>query len=246
MSKTLKEIPVSVPKGAENIRTSVVEGQVKKIGDITTKAENYEEYFSVVEASKLSLDDVFLKHEPKTENQKIFKQKVINAIKSGLSDFKAQCLDPSVDEDCNIYYKLGSEPGIGYSVKWWSENALKLIPGKSRNGTTVERIAFLAVLIKKGLATWEQICDDSEEFGKYMNFGYSKYYCDEILSRPVGEFYDVGKTCKITENKETGGFSLVGGVFDGSGYRYPLADVGGVRNPNNNYNFSVGWIVLDI
>lgn len=248
MSKTLQEILVSVPKGAENIRTSVVDGQVKIMYTITTKAEaeNYEQYFSVVEASKLSLDDDFLKHEPQTEEQETFKQNVMDAIKSGLLDFKAQSIDPSVDEEGKIYYKPGSKPGIGYSSKWWSENAPKLIVGKSRQGTTVERIAFLAILIKKGLATWEQICDRSEEIGHYLDSKDAKYDFEQTGSRPVGEFYDLGNTCKITENKEAGGFSLVGGFYNCNGDDYPLAVVKDVCNPFDNYCISVGWLVLDM
>lgn len=248
MSKALQEILVSVPKEAKNIRASVIDGQVKIMYTITTKAEaeNYEQYFSVVEASKLSLDDDFLKHEPQTEKQEKFKQRVIDAIKSGLSDFKAQCLDPSVDEEGNIYYKPGSKPGVGYSSKWWNKNALKLIPGKSRQGTTAEIIAFFAILIKKGLATWEQICDHSEEIGHYWDSKDPKHDFEETGSRLVGEFYDLGNTCKITKNKKAGGFSLVGGCYLGLGSNYPLTDVLDVDNPNYNFNVGVGWLVLDM
>jgi|GEM_PF-4153616 len=43
-------------------------------------AEKYEQYFSVVEASKLSLEDNFLKHKPQTKAQNKFKQRVVDAI----------------------------------------------------------------------------------------------------------------------------------------------------------------------
>ena len=246
MSKKSKEILVSVPKGAKNIRTSVVDGQIKIKYTITTKAENYEQYFSVVEASELSLDDDFLKHEPQTEEQEIFKQRVKDAIKSGLSDFMAPNLDPSVDKEGNIYYKPGSKPGVDRSSIWWYDNAPKFIPDKSRLGTTAERIAFLAVLIKKDLATWEQICDHSEEIGHYWDSKDAKHDLEKTGSRPVGEFYDLGNTYKITEKKKAGGFSLVGGNCNYDGFYYPVANVRDSDFPNYYYYYSVGWLVLDM
>lgn len=235
--KKVQTLSVSLPEGVENIRTSEDNTEVET-------RENYEQYFSLVEASKLSLNDEFLKNTPQTKKQEEFKQMVVEAIKSGLSDFKAQTIDPSVDENGKIYYKPGSKPGIGYSPNWWHKNAIKVVPGKSRQGTTVERIVFLAVLIKSGLATLEQICDHSEEIGHYRDSEDAKYDFEETGSRPVGEFYDLGNTCKITENKEDGGFSFVGGDYYNFGSNYPLANVGDVGNPCNNYYYGVGWLVF--
>ena len=41
------------------------------------------------------------------------------------------------------------KPAVGRTVKWWKKKAKEFMPEKeSRIGTTNERIAFLALLIK--------------------------------------------------------------------------------------------------
>ena len=178
------------------------------------------------------------------------------AIKSGLTDFRAQRMDPSFNENGNISYQAGRKPAVGKSPTWWKENAEKFIPEKrSRMGTTKERIAFLGLLIKylvekEGCTVsyaWKAVCDQSKGLGHYWDSDDAKHDFETTGSRKIGEWYDLANTFKITmDEKKASGFSLVGGYCNYNGNFYPLADVSGVYNPNGDYDYSVGWLVLDV
>ncbi len=123
MKMTLKQKHI-LPKEAENIRVKIVDKKVEIEFDVEEKQneeikgtqEYIEKYFPIVKASTLSLEDDFLKHKPETNNQKKFKQRIIAAIKSGLSDFRAQRMDACFDEEGNICFKAGMKPAVGKSA----------------------------------------------------------------------------------------------------------------------------------
>lgn len=217
--------------------------------------EYIEKYFPIAKASTLHLADEFLKHDPATEAQTRFKKALIWAIKSGLSDFRAQRMDACFDEEGNICFKAGMKPAVGKSPNWWKETAKKFMPEKgSRLGTTKERIAFLGLLIKylieeKGYAVsdaWKAVCDQSKDLGHYWDSENAKHDFEPTGSRQVGEWYDLANTCKITEDDEAGGFSLVGGIYNNFGDFYPLAVVYRINDPYDDYNVSSGWLVLSV
>ena len=223
--------------------------------EIKGTQEYIEKYFPIAKASTLSLEDEFLKHEPETNQQTRFKNALISAIESGLSDFRAQRMDACFDEEGNIYFKAGMKPAVGKSPNWWKENAKKFMPEKgSRLGTTKERIAFLGLLIRylieeKGYTVsnaWKAVCDQSKDLGHYWDSENAKHDFEDTGSRRVGEWYDLANTCKITVDDEAGGFSLVGGNYDNNGDDYPLADVFSINHPNNVFGSSVGWLVLSV
>ena len=248
MCKTVtQKIVVSVPDGATNVQANVVGCNVEIFYKISTVAKpnetNVEELFHLVEASKLSINDDFLKREPKTKTEAQFMKRIIAAINFGVKDFSAQAMDPSVDENGRIYFRKGSKPGVGKSAKWWLENAPKY-RANCRPGTPFERDAFLATLIKRGLATWEQVCNHSEEIGHYWDSKDAKHDFELTGSRPVGEFYDLGNAYKITYDEKACVFWHGGGCYGNHGYGSPLSDVCDGCNPFGVLVFSVGWLVL--
>lgn len=223
--------------------------------EIKGTQEYIEKYFPIAKASTLSLEDEFLKHEPETNQQTRFKNALISAIKSGLSDFRAQRMDACFDEEGNICFKAGMKPAVGKSPNWWKETAKKFMPEKgSRLGTTKERIAFLGLLIRylieeKGYTVsnaWKAVCDQSKDLGHYWDSENAKHDFEDTGSRQVGEWYDLANTYKITVDDEAGGFSLIGGFFGDNGGYCPLAGVFGVDFPGSGYNNSVGWLVLSV
>ena len=223
--------------------------------EIKGTQEYIEKYFPIVKASTLSLEDEFLKHEPETNQQTRFKNALISAIKSGLSDFRAQRMDACFDEEGNICFKAGMKPAVGKSPNWWKETAKKFMPEKgSRLGTTKERIAFLGLLIKylieeKGYTVsnaWKAVCDQSKDLGHYWDSENAKHDFEDTGSRQVGEWYDLANTCKITIDDEAGGFPFVGGFCSYNGCLYPLANVNSICNPDCEYGISVGWLVLSV
>ncbi len=267
MKKTITQKTL-YPDEVENLRTRVIgkevevsyeievnEPQNQETGpeEIKGTKEWLDKYFPVVQASELSLDDEILKHEPETERQKDFKERMIKAIKSGLQDFRAPIMDPSLDEDGNICYEAGMMPAVGRSAAWWYGNAQKFLPEKeSRLGLTKERIAFLALFMKELIEecgytitdAWKAVCDQSKDLGHYRDSKNPKYEFEPTGSRKVGRWNDLGNTYKITEN-EAARFSSFGGYFFNDGNGRPLAAVSW-NYPYSNHSFGLGWTVLSV
>lgn len=261
MSKAMEQRTVIEVEG-KITRVSINGGKIEifsipkgvNLEEIKGTQEYIEKYFPIAKASTLSLENKFLKHEPETEEQRKFKNALISAIKSGLSGFRAQRMDACFDEEGNICFKAGMKPAVGkLSANDWKRVAKEFLPEKgSRLGTTKERIAFLGLLIKylieeKGYEVkdaWKAVCDQSKDLGHYWDSENAKHDFEDTGSRQIGEWCDLANTCKITEDDEAGGFSLVGGNYNNNGNNYPLADVNSINNPNNVYNNSVGWFVL--
>ena len=227
--------------------------------EIKGTQEYIEKYFPIVPASTFSIEDEAFKHEPKTDRQKQFKDMLFTAIKSGLSDFRAQRMDPSLDEEGNICFCVGKSPAIRRSIKWWDENAKKFMPEKeSRIGSVEQRIAFLGALIKHFVEekvytveeAWKAVCDQSKYLGYYADSPdspniYQSF--DRTGSRKVGKWYDLGNTYKICFDDQEGGFVYVGGHYESYGNESPLADIGGVEKDKNcQHKRATGWIVLSV
>ena len=218
-----------------------------------TTRHHQEGIFKLVPASKLSLNDDFLKYSPKTPAEKAFMEAVKKVIKAGVQDFYRPTLDPSFDGDGRICYQAGMKPAVGKSYNWWYEHSKKYCSErKSRLGTKSEYIAFLAVFIKEMVASgkslewaWNAVCNDSKELGHYWNSNDAKHALEATGNREVCGWRDIANTYKIlAEDKEAGGFWLAGGNFSNSSNFNPLADLyrGDCRYLVNNY--STGWLVL--
>ena len=210
--------------------------------------------FALVEASKLSINDEFMKHEPKSNNQWEFKKLLTKAINSGLSDFWHSKLDPSFNEERNgLVFEAGKMPAVGKSYNWWEEKARQYLPEReSRLGTKTEYVAFLGVLIKKLVASgwamskaWEAVCDDSRELGHYWNSENAKYDFEVTGSRKICGFYDLANMYKfLAWDKETGGFWLAGGFYGSSSNFNPLVGLNRYDDLADGNCISVGWLVL--
>ena len=205
----------------------------------------------LVEASKLSLKDAFMRHKPKTEAEKKFKATLTEAIKAGIEDFYRPAMDPSFadKEKTKIHYMAGEKPAVGKSYNWW-EGTVK--DSKWCFGTKAQYVAFLGVLIKmlisKGWTVgeaWDAVCNDSKELGHYLNSDNAKHQFEDTGSREICGFFDLANTYKIlAEDKEAGGFWLAGGGYNYDGHDDPLADLGLCNFCNLNHDDGVAWLVL--
>ncbi|MBQ2938339.1 MAG: hypothetical protein IJE05_05650 [Clostridia bacterium] len=222
--------------------------------DVKDRDEYIEKYFPVARVSTLSLEDDFLKHEPESNAQRKFKRMFIEAIKSGLSDFRVQRMDPSLDGKGSLCYKTGMEPVVGKSANWWKKKAKEFMPEKeSRLGTTKEKNAFLGLLIRYlieelGYTTsdaWKAVCDQSKNLDHYRDSKDAKHNFVFTGSEKIGDWYDLFNTYKITIDDETHGFSLVGIFCNGYGC-YSMEEVVAFCKPDVVYDDSTGWIVLPV
>ena len=246
-------ISVSIPKDATNVRFEIAKSG-ESVNIIFTTQEYIDKYFPIVKASALSLKDKFLKHEPTSEKQKVFKQRLTMAIEGGFYDFRAQRMDPTFDEKGEICYQKGKKPAIGKEVYEWKTIALNFMPEKkSRLGTTNERIVFLGVLIKYLIeeqgytvnAAWEAVCDQSKNLGHYRDSENVNNGFEVTGSREVGEWYDLANTGKITDDGWEH-FALFGNDYGSFGWMYPLANKHILSSIFYKLDYEVGWIVLDV
>ena len=216
-----------------------------------------EDAFVLIEASKLSLDDEFMKHEPTNESEEIFKEGLTKVIQKGIKDFYRPKYDPSFNGDgTGVIFKAGNKPAVGKSYNWWKKVAKEFMPERnSRLGTKSEYVAFLGVLIKKLVEdekwsvakAWDAVCNNSKELGHYWNSEDAKYDFEDTGMREICGFFDLANTCKnLAEDEDdwTGGFCLAGGCcFYVSDFN-PLADLGRFADLNFDRDYSVGWFVL--
>ena len=213
--------------------------------------------FVLVEASKLSLDDKFMKHNPTTAKEKEFKELLTKVIRKGIKDFYRPKYDPSFNGDgTGVTFKAGNKPAVGKSDKWWKKVAREFMPERhSRLGTKSEYVAFLGVLIKKLVEdekwsvakAWDAVCNNSKELGHYWNSEDAKHRFEDTGMREICGFFDLANTFKILAEDEddcTGGFWLAGGDCGDYSDLYPLADLNRRTHLDYDRNFSVGWFVL--
>ena len=209
------------------------------------------EMFVLVEASKLSMNDDFIKHATKSDKQKSIKDMLVSVIQNGVKDFWCPKVDPSLDEDGNICFEFGQQPETEKSYTWWSDNAKTVNPErKSRLGTKSEYIAFIGVLIKALVAdgwsvddAWYAVCDDSRKLGHYNNPENPKRYCEATGTREVCGFCDLANTAKIVaDNKYNDRYWIASSYFLTD---FPIAAL--TYCPSSTYWVCglVGWIVMD-
>ena len=258
MRKTSTEMEIKVSNGRTTSVELLRDGTCKHTVEMSTEGANENDVFVLCEASKLSLDDEFMKHTPCSGNESKLKRLLKEAIKSGLKDFYRPVYDPSFDKDGNICYVADAKPAVEKSYNWWKETAKRFCPERgSRLGTEKEYIAFLGILIKKlsesgwSIAeAWNAVCNDSKELGHYLNSSNAKHKLESTGSRKICVFYDLANTFKIlSEDEEFGGFWRAGGYFGFFGNFFPLAFLEYYNYYYKYHNIDlsncVGWLVLE-
>lgn len=175
-----------------------------------------------------------------------------------LEPFYKSIYDPSEAGDHMVTYQKGKRPAVGHSYDWWVETASKMPAVEGRQWrliTEYEHYATFMWLVnqlrKAGKSNDEilnQIVKDSKELGHYYDSENSTRGKDFELtgSRCVCGLYDLANTFKILacSNEEAGGFWLGGGNYDYNGDDYPLANLNHDTCVDNDFNGSVGLLVL--
>ena len=211
--------------------------------------------FVLVEAESLSMNDEFMKFEPKTNMEKNTSRLISEAIREGVKNFYRPKCDPSfLGYLERICFVPGKTPAVGKSYNWWERTAKDFCPERSsRLGTRLEYFAFLGVLIKKlvergwEVATaWNAVCNDSRNLGNYWNFEGSRHNWEPTGSRCICGFCDLVNIYKLlAEDKEAGGFWLAGSNYCGLSWCNPLANIEHYDDRVNANCASTGWVVLE-
>lgn len=213
-------------------------------------------YFPIVPASRLTLKSRFLNYKPQSPAAIELKKNLLRLIESGEAvDFRAQVMDPSIDRATgNIYYCEGERPAIGLSALEWKSAFKNFLPEYgSKLGTCDEHDLFLGTiidyLVKKELFSiqkaWDYVCVDSSQLGNFWGSHQAVYGLEPTGQRRVGQWYDLGNTCKLTVMREDSFiFYYKGGFFAGTGSGFPIAEMDIVVSPHKKCLFSVGWGTL--
>lgn len=260
--KTTAEIEIEVSKGRITEAYVMPDGKCKLVievaalKDTCTVSTYLSDAFVKVEASKLSFEDEFMRHQPKTKAEQRLMEMIKDVIKRGPKDFWRPKYDPSFNKaGTGICYQLDMEPAVGKSYNWWEKVAQKFNSEcKSRLGTKSEYIAFLAVLIKKLVKNdwavenaWHAVCNDSKKLGHYWNSENAIKAFEPTGYRPIYGFFDLANTYKIlAEDEESGGFWLASGNYDCGSNGSPLADLSHHDDRYIGIYDSCGWLVLEI
>lgn len=258
LMKTTAEMKIEISNARiSNVKATVMPNGSCKLKfevEMATQEQNNENANDdciLVEASKLSLKDAFMRHEPQTEAEKKFKAILTKVIKTGIEDFYRPSMDPSFSdkEKTKIHYMAGEQPAVGKSYNWWKETVKD---SKWCFGTKAQYVAFLGVLIKMLVSegwtvdeAWAAVCNDSVKLGYYWNSDNAKHKFEDTGSREICGFFDLANTHKIlAEDEESGYFWLAGGNCNNYGNYYPLADLVLDYYYDINHYYGVAWLVL--
>ena len=209
--------------------------------------------FVLVEASKLSLDDKFMKYYPETNNQRLLMRRLVDIINRGISDFYRPLYDPSFSDNdsCGIQFVTGQKPAMGKDYDWWKKAAESFCEN-SRLGNVEEYSAFAGVIIKKlverGWAVptaWYVVCNDSHSIGRYRNsFNASSLFANTGTKEVCG-FFDLANTFKMLDsNSAEDDFILASGAVNFFADNYPVAMVHKFKQDEAKYLGYVGWVII--
>lgn len=228
------------------------------------KERNSEEIKTITDERLIKIDpsmdgfyDKVLVYHSRNKNIQAFQEATEEIKEAELKPFWKPTLDPAYDGK-KIIFKKGQMPAVGHSYNWWEDMAKKMPPveGKSwQVGTEYQYYAFLVHLINQlvekpgwniGTAI-EAVVLDSKVLGHYANSKNAIRDFEPTGSREICGCSDLGNTCKILRcsNKEVGGLWLAGGKYINNGNNSPLADLGHDGSMDVDYNYSVGWLVLE-
>ena len=232
--------------------TSILSGKTPVSQEILDK------FFPVIHASQLTLSDKYLRYKPENDSEANFRNYLIQLIKSGeVRDFRAQTMDPSLDELGNIIYSQGTPTASGKSAMWWKKNAAEFLPEFGiRLGTLPQHAIFLATLMNSMVSknnypaefVWHLVCTNSSCLG---------YYSEPLatwckVKPPVtgrlpflGTWYDLASMRKIVVLDDNSCmFYQVSGSYLNSGRSHPLSREEVVLYPDAPCPCATGWVTM--
>ncbi len=217
---------------------------------------NFEKTFLVVDIEGMRLSDSVMNYKPKHRNEKRVMNNVIQAMKSGMKNFRIPAMDPSFEDDGEtIIYCAGRKPAVGKSPLWWYENALKFMPEKNSclcnelDDDVVLLVMCIKSFVKIGYTVaeaWQAVCVNSKGIGHFADSVNAKKDFEPTGSRRLGDMYDLGNTGKIIKVNLGLKLELRGGNYKNYGRITPLASAIKINDFSEDYNRSVGRIKLDV
>jgi hypothetical protein len=159
-------------------------------------------------------------------------------------DFRISTIEPSINEEKQLYFEKGSPVAVGIRVSEWKWLAKVYAPEYgSKISTLYELFLWYALRIAKGDIGLKSVCKDSSGLGNYIDALNSTGHIEVSGARKVAGFCDgIGNTFKLAT--WSGGNVLCGGMFSVSGENYPISDVGYYITEDYVSEFFTGVISL--
>ena len=249
------EIVQNVPEVSRNIPVSIFKDQetANRVRQLGMKLEFSDDVFVLIEAESLSLEDGFMRYEPRTVSEKSTKELITKAINNRVKNFYKPIYAPSFSADRKgICFAAGKRPAVGKSYRWWADTARNYCPSRnSRLGTRLQYGAFVGVLIKQLVEegqsvdwAWSTVCNNSRELDNYWNSEDFKVMCRRLSSRCICGYYDFAEYSKILANDEEFSMCWLAGGRGNLSFTFLLDYLGIDLNGIDDLDDSEGWIVL--
>lgn len=227
---------------------------MEKTAQAKAVLEHLDEMFPIVRASELKLDDEFMQHTPVGWVQERVMKNLITQIPLGLQDFRKPRVDPSFDDEGNLVFEEGREPGVGKLAPEWQALFENYLPEKhSRMETETGYDIFCGVYIKelvdKGYnveRAWYEVCNESSKHGHFWDSREAGDTFESTGSRPQGIWSDLGNTRKIITDDEVCDFFTVSGCYKDSSQTFPVASKDDLIYRDYTAKFSVGLMRMDV
>lgn len=155
--------------------------------------------------------------------------------------------EPSLDANDNLCFVAENTVLRKLSCDEWESLFTEYSPvNESRMASRTTYFLLLLRWLKDGVATLEQLADNSREIGHYCDSENAKHNYEETGEREFGGLYGfVGNTNKILKTPDANsGFSVVGGNYYGNGFNYPLAYVNYPDSSESPRTCGVGLLEL--
>ena len=206
-------------------------------------------YFDDLTEDDLLYDADCKKRQFVTKKQEKFKADVMKALKNKPKEGYRwiPVYEPSKNSKGNLCYTAGKKVLLALNCYEWEKKLKEYSPKNGSREASIKTYFLLALRwLKDGVATLEQLADNSTEIGHYWNSEDARHYMEKTGEREFGGLYGfVGNTCKIVKDSESNsGFSIVGGFYIRMGIGYPLANVLHDDCPNGTEACGVGLLEL--
>lgn len=206
-------------------------------------------YFGDLTEEDLLYDANGKKRKFVTNKQRKFKANVLKALcNKPKEEFRwIPVYEPTKDDNGNIQYVSGANVLIELNSYNWEKTLKNYSPENgSREAPITTYFLLLLRWLKDGLATIEQLADDSRNIGHYWDSENTKHDFEKTGEREFGGLCGfVGNTYKeVKDSDSSSGFSLLGGEYYGYGDECPVANVYHDSNPDIPKYLSVGLLEL--
>lgn len=226
--------------GKRIVRAEIIDnGQAIKCHideNVCLDAKQFETMFPIVDIEGISLEDSFMKYEPKDITGRRVKTNIIEAKRIGMKNFRVPAIDPSfADDGETIIYSVGREPAVGKPASWWEENAPNFMPEKnSQIINDLEQDVWAGTVIKNLIEekeyeideAWETACIDSKKivYDDTDPIDEETHELELTGSGTIGKWMDLANTMKIVKKHVGLGYVLYSAISEEDvGYWFPFA-----------------------